>query len=71
MKKHQFEEITAALSIIIMLLSYHFGFTVLFYVYAVKAIIDTWCAVYYSYKAAKKKPNNSQENGNNRNRNQI
>ncbi len=54
MKKHQFEEITAALSIIIALLSWHFEIYWLAGIYTGKAIFDTWAAIYYSYKSATK-----------------
>ena len=53
MKKHQFEEITAALSIIITLLAYKFEINWLFYIYLVKSCIDTWGALKESYKSAK------------------
>lgn len=52
MKKHQFEEITAALSIIIALLAYHYDIKWLFYIYLVKSIFDTLCALYYAQKRA-------------------
>lgn len=55
MKKHQFEEITAALSIIITLLAYKFGINWLFYIYLVKSILDTVCAIRYAYQKAFKK----------------
>ena len=54
MKKHQFEEITMALSVIIALLAYQFNVNWLFYIFTVKAIFDCWCALTYSYKAAVK-----------------
>ena len=57
MKKHQFEEITAALSIIIALLAYQFEINWLFYIYFVKSCIDTWCALKEGYKSAKKSLN--------------
>lgn len=50
MKKHQFEEITAALSIIIALLAWEFKIEWLFVIYLIKAILDTICAIYYSRK---------------------
>jgi len=53
MKKHQFEEITAALSIIITLLAYKFEINWLFYIFFVKSCFDTWCALKESYKSAK------------------
>ena len=53
MKNHQFEEITAALSIIITLLAYKFEINWLFYIYLVKSCIDTWFALKESYKSAK------------------
>lgn len=53
MKNHQFEEITAALSIIITLLAYKFEINWLFYIYFVKSCIDTWCVLKESYKSAK------------------
>lgn len=55
MKKHQFEEITAALSIIIALLAYKFEITWLFYIYTFKACFDFWCALKFSYKASIKR----------------
>jgi hypothetical protein len=57
MKKHQFEEITAALSIIITLLAYKFEINWLFYIYFVKSIGDTLCAFYYAFKKQKNKKN--------------
>lgn len=54
MKKHQFEEITAALSIIITLLAYEFEIDWLFWIYLVKSIFDTLCAL----KAAKEEKRN-------------
>jgi hypothetical protein len=54
MKKYQFEEITAALSIIITLLAYYFEVKWLFYIYFVKSIFDMYCAFKYSYKSAQK-----------------
>lgn len=53
MKKHQFEEITAALSIIITLLAYKFGIDWLFYIYFVKSCLDTLSAIGYAYKSMK------------------
>lgn len=55
MKIHQFEEITAALSIIITLLAYNLGVNWLFYIYFVKSCFDTYCAIKYGYKSAKKR----------------
>mgnify|MGYP001231145233 FL=1 len=55
MKKHQFEEITAALSIIIALLAYKFEITWLFYIYTFKACFDFWCALKFSYKSNMKR----------------
>lgn len=52
MEDHQFEEITAALSVIICLLAWEFGATYLFYAYLVKATWDTRCAVRAAIKAA-------------------
>lgn len=54
MKKHQFEEITAALSIIITLLAYQFEINWLFWIYLLKSLFDTYCAIKESYKPAKK-----------------
>ena len=54
MKKHQFEEITAALSIIICVLAYHFGIMWLFYIYMVKAIFDSVCAYVEGFLSARK-----------------
>ena len=45
MKKYQFEELTAALSIIIAVLAYHFDIMWLFYIYLVKSVWDTHCAI--------------------------
>ena len=50
MKNHQFEEITAALSIIIALLAYKFEINWLFYTYLVKGCLDTFIALRESYK---------------------
>jgi hypothetical protein len=50
MKKHQFEELTAALSVVIAILAYRFDIDWLFYIYTAKAILDTWAAI----KAARK-----------------
>ena len=55
MKKHQFEEITAALSIIIALLAYKFEITWLFYIYTFKACFDFCCAIKFSYKSNMKR----------------
>lgn len=48
MKKHQFEEITAALSIIICLLAWNFEIMWLFWIYLVKSILDTICAIWFA-----------------------
>lgn len=53
MKKHQFEEITTALSIVITLLAYKLEINWLFYIYFVKSCFDTWCSIRKSYKSAK------------------
>ena len=55
MKKHQFEEITAALSIIIALLAYQFKVYWLFGIFTTKAVFDTWCSIRFSYRSAVKK----------------
>ena len=57
MKKYQFEELTAALSIIIALLAYQFGINWLFYIYLVKSIFDTWCACKEAYLSVKRGDN--------------
>jgi len=49
MKKHQFEELTAALSVIIALLAYKFEITWLFYIYLIKAIGDSFFAILHAY----------------------
>ncbi len=54
MKKHQFEEITAALSIIIAVLAYQFNINWLCYLYTIKAIFDTYCAIKFAHKQAMK-----------------
>lgn len=54
MKSHQFEEITAALSIIIALMAYNMRINWLFYIYTFKSIFDTYCALKISYKSYKK-----------------
>lgn len=51
MKSYQFEELTAALSIIICLLAYNFRINWLFYIYLVKSILDTISAIYYAIKS--------------------
>ena len=53
MKKHQFEEITAALSIIIALIAYGQEVYWLAFIFGWKAIADTYYAIKYSHKAAK------------------
>lgn len=53
MKKHQFEEITTALSIVITLLAYKLEINWLFYIYFVKSCFDTWYSIRKSYKSAK------------------
>ena len=53
MKTHQFEEITAALSIIITLLAYKFEVNWLFYIYFGKSIMDTYFALKFSWIAFK------------------
>lgn len=58
MKNHQFEEITAALSIIITLLAYKFGIDWLFYIFFVKSCFDSWFAFIESCKSAKENNNN-------------
>lgn len=50
MEKHQFEELTAGLSIIITLLAYKFEVDWLFYMFFGKSIIDTLGALLASYK---------------------
>lgn len=55
MKKHQFEEITASLSIIVALLAYQFEVNWLAGIFTAKAIFDMWCAIRFSYRAAVKK----------------
>jgi hypothetical protein len=61
MKKHQFEEITAALSLLICLAAYSLDIKWLFYIikwlfyiYAFKAVGDTLSAVYAAAKSLKK-----------------
>lgn len=61
MKAHQFEEITAALSIIITLMAYEFEINWLFYIYFIKSCIDTIAALIKSFKAAKLRTNKSQK----------
>ena len=59
MKKHQFEEITAALSIIITLLAYKFEISWLFYIYLVKSCLDTYIALVKSYKSVRSEKKNN------------
>lgn len=54
MKKSQFEEITAALSIIITLICYKLEIHWLFNIYVVKSFLDTYCALKYAYISAMK-----------------
>lgn len=54
MKKYQFEEITAALSIIICLLSYQFDIKWLLYIFIAKATFDTLTAIKFAFKSAVK-----------------
>lgn len=54
MKKYQFEELTAALSIIIAVLCYHFKIEWLFIIYVTKALLDTITAIKFAYKSAVK-----------------
>ena len=54
MQKHQFEEITASLSIIITLMAYGFEINWLFYIFLCKSIFDIWCALKTSYISAQK-----------------
>ena len=58
MKEYQFEEITAALSIIICLLAYKFEINWLLWVYLVKALADTYFALETSYEEYIKRKNN-------------
>ncbi len=53
MKNYQFEEITSSLSIIIALLAYNFKVDWLFYIFAVKSVIDVYCSLKTSYIEAK------------------
>lgn len=50
MEKYQFEEITAALSILICLFAKSLGINWLYYIYFIKSIFDTYCAIYEAYK---------------------
>lgn len=56
MKKYQFEEITAALSVIICLLSWYFGVMWLFWIYLFKSVFDTIGAIWEAVKYVKKHP---------------
>jgi hypothetical protein len=53
MEKHQFEELTAGLSIIITLLAYKLEVDWLFYIFFGKACIDTFGAIRESYRKHK------------------
>jgi len=55
MKKHQFEEINAALSIVICLIAYHLEINWLFYIYFCKSILDTSCAILYAYRVVQRR----------------
>ena len=55
MKKKQFEELTAALSIVICLAAYQLGIMWLFYIYAFKAAGDTLTAIYFAAKSVASK----------------
>ena len=61
MKKHQFEEITAALSIIIALLSYEFNIDWLFCTFVLKSIWDVRCA--FKYARIESEKLNKKQNG--------
>ena len=54
MKRYQFEELIASLSIIIALLSYEFEVWWLFYVFLIKSIFDFYCAIKAAYDEAMK-----------------
>ena len=55
MKKHQFEEITAALSLLICLAAYSLDIKWLFYIYAIKAVGDFYQAIKAAVKSIAKK----------------
>jgi hypothetical protein len=52
MKRYQFEELIASLSIIIALLSYEFEVWWLFVVFLIKSIFDFYCAIKTAYYEA-------------------
>jgi hypothetical protein len=52
MKRYQFEELIASLSIIITLLCYEFELWWLFYVFLTKSIFDFYCAIKTAYYEA-------------------
>lgn len=54
MKKAQFEEITAALSILIALAAYALNVKWLMWIYIVKSVFDTLCAIRAARIAVKK-----------------
>lgn len=54
MKRYQFEELIASLSIIITLLCYEFEVWWLFYVFLIKSIFDLYCAIKAAYHEAMK-----------------
>ena len=52
MKRYQFEELIASISIIITLLCYEFEVWWLFVVFLIKSIFDFYCAIIAAYHAA-------------------
>lgn len=57
MKKSQFEEITMALSIVIMLLAFEFKYFWLGLTFTIKSVFDFLCAVKYAIKEIKEEKN--------------
>lgn len=54
MKKHQFEEITMALSVLIALIAYAVDVNWLCYLFTFKAGMDAYCAIRAAYKSVMK-----------------
>jgi len=61
MKKHQFEEITTALSVLIALIAYAVGVNWLCYIFTIKAGIDFYCAIRAAYKSVMNDRNKTTE----------
>ena len=61
MKKHRFEEITMALSVLIALIAYAVAVNWLCYIFTVKAGIDAYCAIRAAYKSVINDCNKTEE----------